>query len=227
MMNIPLEELAHTLANELEQIDPRLRSKAEHAARGLRAGVPRAHILDGRVFGCLLTEIFDKVGLGTMIHANEYQRIRPARRRDAPAIFNIIRNAARSEALRHRSRQSVEKSIEHFFVYEVDDSLIGCAALIPAEDGKAAELAAVLVQPFYQGKGVGKKLVDFALAQAAGRGFDKVIALSTQSAGFFRTVCGFEDGGDQDLSPERLREYAANNRRSRILIKRIAPGQAG
>lgn len=222
VMNIPLEALVAKLRQNPDEIDPRLRSKARYAAHGLEAGVPRAHILDGRVFGGLLTEIFDKVGLGTMIHANEYQRIRPARRKDVPAIFNIIRNAARSEALRHRSRQSVDKNIDHFFVYEVDDSLIGCAALIPDDDGRCAELASVLVQPFYQGKGVGKKLVDYALDLARARGFEYILALSTQAAGFFRNVCGFADAAEQDLPPPRRQEYALSKRQSRIFIKRIA-----
>ena len=80
--NIPLEQLKTLLEKNSEQIDDRLHSKAQYAVRALEAGTPRAHILDGRVFGGLLTEIFDKVGVGTMIHANDYQQIRAARKKD-------------------------------------------------------------------------------------------------------------------------------------------------
>jgi acetylglutamate kinase len=42
---------------------PKLRS----CVAALRAGVERAHILDGRVQHCLLLEIFTPEGIGTMI----------------------------------------------------------------------------------------------------------------------------------------------------------------
>ncbi len=42
--------------------------KVEASARAVRAGVPRAHILDGRVPHALLLEVFSNRGVGTMIH---------------------------------------------------------------------------------------------------------------------------------------------------------------
>ena len=48
-------------------------SKIECAAKACRGGVPRAHLLDGRVNEALLTEIFSHEGSGTMIYSNEYQ----------------------------------------------------------------------------------------------------------------------------------------------------------
>jgi acetylglutamate kinase len=42
--------------------------KVEACARAVRAGVPRAHILDGRVPHALLLEVFSDRGVGTMIH---------------------------------------------------------------------------------------------------------------------------------------------------------------
>jgi acetylglutamate kinase len=42
--------------------------KVEACARAVRAGVPRAHILDGRVSHALLLEVFSDRGVGTMIH---------------------------------------------------------------------------------------------------------------------------------------------------------------
>jgi acetylglutamate kinase len=41
--------------------------KVEACARAVRAGVPRAHILDGRVPHALLLEVFSDKGIGTMI----------------------------------------------------------------------------------------------------------------------------------------------------------------
>src|SRR5262249_5127072 len=67
-----------------------LASKLEQAVRAARGGVPRVHIIDGRVEEGLLAEVFSNEGIGTLIHANEYQAIRPARKKDSRAIFNLI-----------------------------------------------------------------------------------------------------------------------------------------
>lgn len=221
-VNLPLETLRQTLRNAPQSIDPRLLSKARQVAIALENGVPRAHLLDGRVFSCLLTEIFDKVGLGSMVHANDYQQLRRARRRDAGNIFHMLRNAAtRTEAVRFKSRDEVLANIDRFFVFEIDDSLIGCASLTPLGQG-VAELGSVLVQPFYQGRGVGRKLVEYGQKLAAEQGYWRVIALSTQTAPFFREVCGFAAGSVEDLSPERRKVYEQNGRESKVFYKDIA-----
>jgi amino-acid N-acetyltransferase len=222
--NIPLEQLEAMLEKHAEQIDERLRSKALYAVRALESGsTPRAHILDGRVFGGLLTEIFDKVGVGTMIHANDYQQIRPARKKDAQAIYNITRAAIKTEKLRQRTRDQIERDIDNYYVYEIDGSVIGCACLLPLEGTDAAELASLFVTPFYQGRGVGHKLAEFACLEAQRRGHARVLALSTQSYSFFRDVCGFADGTIEDLPAAKQEDYAKNGRNSRILVKRFMP----
>lgn len=222
LVNVPLDELQAVLREAPARVDPRLASKARQACAALEAGVPRAHILDGRVFGALLTEIFDKVGLGTMVHANDYQQIRAARREDAQAIFQILRNAAtRTEAVVARSKEEIEEAIDRFFVYDIDESIIGCCCLQALPGSRSAELAAVLVQPFYQGKGVGRKLAEFAVAEARRRGFKKLIALSTQSARFFQDIAGFEQGKPKDLPKARREQYDAAKRGSKILVKKL------
>lgn len=221
VLNVPVERLEEILQKNADAVDARLRSKARYAARTLEGGTPRAHILDGRVFGALLTEIFDKVGLGTMIHANDYQQIRPARRRDAQAIYNITKNAVKNESLKGRTRQTIERDIDKFFVYEIDESIIGVANLTPLGAG-VAEVGSVYVQPFYQGKGVGKKLVDYAALEASKRGFKKLVALSTQAFTFFEQACGFEPGSEKLLNPERAAELRKSGRHSRVLVRPLA-----
>jgi len=46
--------------------------KAECAIEATRSGVRNVHILDGRVEHCLLLEIFTRVGIGTMVQANDH-----------------------------------------------------------------------------------------------------------------------------------------------------------
>lgn len=221
LVNVPVEQLEEILQKNARAIDERLRSKARYAAHTLELGTPRAHILDGRVFGGLLTEIFDKVGLGTMIHANDYQQIRPARRRDVQAIYDITKNAVRNESLKVRTRQTIERDIDRFFVYEIDESIIGVANLTPLT-ASAAEVGSVYVQPFYQGKGVGKKLVDYAAIEASRQGFKQLVALSTQAFTFFEQVCGFQPGDEKLLGPQRAQQLRESGRHSRVLVRPLA-----
>jgi amino-acid N-acetyltransferase len=172
-----------------------------------------------------LTEIFDKVGLGTMVHANDYDRIRQAKKKDAQALYNLAKHGAKSEALVLRTRQQIEQSIADFFVYEIDDSIIGCAALRAYPDGKAMELGALYVQPFYHGRGVGKKLVEYAKRRAKDRGAKKLLALTTQTSGFFQSSCGFVEASLKDLPAVRRQELSTSGRNSHVLqfpLKKLA-----
>jgi acetylglutamate kinase len=58
-------------ADDLEKLLPELSSgmvpKMEACLRAVRAGVPRAHVLDGRVPHALLLEVFTDEGIGTMV----------------------------------------------------------------------------------------------------------------------------------------------------------------
>lgn len=219
--NIPLETLKKELAAHAESMDPTLRSKAEECARALHNGVPRAHILDGTRFGGLLTEIFEKEGIGTMIHANEYEQIRPARETDVQAIFNLTREGIKSDALRPRPLASIEEDLERFFVYEIDDSLIACACLTHYPEARMSELGTVYVHPFYQGRGIGKKMVEYAAHEAQQAGMEKLFALSTQNFTFFKDRADFRPGAPEELPEARRQRFEQDSRGGRILIKNL------
>lgn len=63
--------ISHIDADRLEQLLPTLADgmvpKMEACLRAVRGGVPRAHVLDGRVPHSLLLEIFTDSGVGTMV----------------------------------------------------------------------------------------------------------------------------------------------------------------
>jgi acetylglutamate kinase len=65
------EVISSLTADELEQLLPTLTSgmipKMEACLRAVRGGVPRAHVLDGRVPHSLLLELFTDSGVGTMV----------------------------------------------------------------------------------------------------------------------------------------------------------------
>ena len=61
---------------------PDMMSKARHAAAACKAGIQRVHVINGRVDEGLLAEVFSNEGIGTLIYANEYQQVRPAKKKD-------------------------------------------------------------------------------------------------------------------------------------------------
>ena len=69
-----------------------------------KAGVPRVHIINGRVDEGLLAEVFSNEGIGTLIYANEYQQIRRAMKKDMRAIQLLTKAAVESEELVKRTR---------------------------------------------------------------------------------------------------------------------------
>ena len=65
------EVISSLTADELEKLLPGLSSgmvpKMEACLRAVQAGVPRAHVLDGRVPHAILLELFTDEGVGTMV----------------------------------------------------------------------------------------------------------------------------------------------------------------
>ena len=216
LTNLPVADLEGLIVTT-KQMPERLLSKFKHATKAINAGTPRAHILDGRLFGALLNEIFDKVGIGTMVYSNDYQSIRRAVTADAHSIYNITQNGVRTESLRERSQESIAATIDDYLVYEIDGSIVGCVNLKIYDSGDIAEIGSVYVQAFYQNKGVGRKMVEFACAEAQARGSRRAIAMTTQASKFFSKICAFEEGTVNELPAERREEYAQNGRNSKVL----------
>src|SRR5262249_43812774 len=88
--HLPVGEAELVVKRHGDLLPGDLRSKLDQAVRAVRAGVPRVHIIDGREEEGLLAEVFSNEGIGTLIHANEYQAIRRASRRDVRAILGLI-----------------------------------------------------------------------------------------------------------------------------------------
>jgi amino-acid N-acetyltransferase len=198
-------------------------SKAVHAVKAIETGTSRVHLLDGRVFDGLLNEIFSNEGVGTLIYGNDYQQIRKATRRDVRHIYNLTRNAVKREELIYRTQQAIEKNIDQFFVFEIDENLIACVSLTTyPEKPELAEIASLYVLPFYQNRGIGRKMVNYACIVAKERGATTALALSTQSFTFFISSCGFAEADKSVLPESRLKGYEESGRNSKILVKPLA-----
>src|SRR5262249_39470859 len=88
LRQLSVEEADAILRKHRDEVPVTMLSKLAHAVRAARdGGVPRVHVIDGRVEEGLLAEVFSNEGIGTLIYANEYQAIRRAQRKDARTIF--------------------------------------------------------------------------------------------------------------------------------------------
>ena len=64
--------------------------------------------------------MFSNHGLGTLIYANEYEDIRPAKKKDVRAIQMLTKQAVEAEELVKRSKAMIEKSLGDYFIFEID-----------------------------------------------------------------------------------------------------------
>ncbi len=115
--------------------------------------------------------------------------IRKARVSDVVVMKQIINSYSKDELMLARSLSEIYESIRDFYVYEIDDEVVGCCALhVVWED--LAEILALAVKPECARKGVGSKLVSACLEDSRDLGMKEVFAL-TYVPDFFATL-GFK-----------------------------------
>ncbi len=196
-------------------------SKLTQAVRAAQGEVPRVHIIDGRVEEGLLAEVFSNEGIGTLVHANEYQAIRKAQRKDARSILALIKASMESDELLPRTLAEIESQVGDFFVFEVDRRPAACVALHSYKDQAKAEMACVCVDAEFENQGIGGRLMQFVEAQARAAGARALFCLSTQAVNYFVQKGGFVPGTPDDLPSARKQRYQASGRRSQVLIKKL------
>jgi amino-acid N-acetyltransferase len=216
-----VSDLRQLLQRDRSGFSPEMLSRAQHAVRACNAGVPRVHVIDGRLEEGLLAEVFDNHGLGTLIHANQYESVRPATKKDVRAILALTRGAVESEELVRRSRATIEKNIDDYFIFEIDRNPVACVALHVLPDQRTGELASLFVSQAHENQGIGRKLTAFVEERARGLGLTRLLALSTQAFTWFRSKAGFVEGTPEDLPPARRERYEQSGRKSKVLVKRL------
>lgn len=224
LRQVAVGELRQWLAQPgMEAASPDMLSKARCAVAACEAGVPRAHIINGRTDNGLLTEVFSNEGIGTMVHANEYQQIRRALKKDIRSLLLLTRNSVAAEELVRRTRSDIERRIGDYFLFEIDRNPVGCVALHVYPERNQGELAFLFVLPSHENQGIGFKLVKFIEDKARELGLAELFTLSTQAFTWFQQKAGFAEGAPDDLPPARRERYEASGRKSKVLIKRLRP----
>ena len=215
---------ASELEEELRRKDPALTSysKAKYAVKGCHAGVPRIHVINGRTNEGLLTEVFSNEGIGTLIYANDYQQIRSARKKDVRVLVQLTRDSVTSEELSRRTRQEITRSLEDYYIFEIDRHPIGCVALHVYPEEKKGELAFLCVSRSHENQGIGRRLIKFVEERARQLGVDQLFLLSTQSYTYFQSKAGFVEGTVADLPSDRGESHLQSGRNSKILKKSLS-----
>jgi amino-acid N-acetyltransferase len=220
-------DLQKLLQSGREGFQPEMVFKANHAAAACAAGVPRVHIVNGREDEALLAEVFSNEGIGTLIYANEYEQIRPARKKDIRAIQQLTKKAVEAQELIHRTRSDIEKNLSDYYIFEIDKNPVACVALHVFAEHQKGELASLYVDPSHENQGIGRKLMRFIEERARESGLSELIALSTQAFTYFELKGGFVEGTPDDLPPARREKYNQSRRNSRILVKQLNISKLG
>lgn len=231
----PLDGLVHQgqvirqmLASDLDKLlahknefAPEVFSRASYAAAACRAGVPRVHIINGRVDEGLLAEVFSNEGIGTLIYANEYQQVRRAMRKDIRSILLLTKNSVATDELVKRTRAGIEKQLGDYYIFEIDKNPVACVALHVYTEQKKGELACLYVNSSHENQGIGRKLIQFVENKARELGLNELLTLSTQAFTYFQSKGGFVEGTPEDLPPARREKYEASGRNSKVLVKKL------
>jgi len=210
---------ATALMNSRRQLDEDTLRQLGHALHACRHGVNRVHLVSRHREGALLLELFTRDGNGTLITAETYEGLRAATIDDVGGILGLIMPLEQEGILVKRSRELLEIEINHFHVIERDGSIIACAALYPAEDGRFAELACLAVHDDYRNHGRGDTLLKAIEDKAVRSGIEKLFVLTTRTAHWFRER-GFLPGDISQL-PARKKNLYNYQRKSRVYIKML------
>ena len=199
--------------------DDALGNRLRQSIHACRNGVNRVHVIDRRIDGALLLELFSRDGVGTMINADTYDSIRRATIDDIGGILELIRPLEESGALVRRSREKLETEIALFNVVERDGAVVACAAMYPYPEDRLAELACLAVDDAYRRGQYGERLLTLAEREARAAGAERLFVLTTRAAHWFRER-GFAEA-DHSILPDEQQALYNFQRRSRVLVRAL------
>lgn len=180
--------------------------------------IKRIHLMSQDTPSALLLELFSRDGFGTLIYADRYHQLRQAQSEDVAGILNLIQPLQQQGILAQRTQATLELEIQNFLVLEIDQRIIGCAALYPIDE-MHAELACLAVEPHYRGQSLGEELLDAIQTKAQRSGIHTLFLLTTHTHHWF-IEHGFNESTTDQLPTQRQALYN-NQRQSKVLQKSL------
>lgn len=189
------------------------------AVRACEHGVARTHLISRHIDGAIIQELFTLNGIGTMVTELGLESMRQAEIDDVGGILKLIEPLETEGVLVRRGRERIEIEINHFYVMEHDNRIIGCAALYPFVAEKTAEFACLAIDAAYRGGGRGDKLFSYCQAQAKEQGFNNLFCLTTRTEHWFLER-GFTEQSVEKLPIQKQQLYNFQ-RKSKVFIKKL------
>ena len=209
---------AQSFMNKTPNLEGDIKRPLIAAIQACQAGIKRVHLINRKQEGGLLLELFSHNGVGTLISALAFEKIRPATLEDIQGILNIIKPLEEQGKLVKRSQQNLEMQIADYMVIESDGLILGCAAL-QSDNHQSAVLACVAIHPDYRKAQRGDKLLSAIYEQAKQQGIIQLFVLSTQTMHWF-IERGFQAIAISKL-PLQLKQSYNNQRNPKVLVKVI------
>ena len=115
--------------------------------------------------------------------------IRNAKISDVSGIHELVNYYAELDRMLFRSMADIYEKLQTFVVAELDGQIVGCCSLeiIWAD---LAEIKSLAVRKGYQGKGIGRKIIEKAQQKASEIGILRIFALTLEADFFVKS--GFE-----------------------------------
>jgi amino-acid N-acetyltransferase len=122
--------------------------------------------------------------------------IRKATTKDVIFIYKLLDYFSSKELLLPRSLSQLYDNVRDFFVVEENGEIIGCCSLHSCWED-LGEIKSLAVKEEWNGKGIGKDLVEICLKDAPQLGLKRVLAL-TYVPDFFKSL------GFKEISKDKL-----------------------
>ncbi|CAM3439181.1 N-acetyltransferase [Marinicrinis lubricantis] len=119
---------------------------------------------------------------------------------DVDALYELIESYAEQGIMLPRSRESLIRQLDHFFVAVQDDKMIGCGSLFRLGQD-LVEVRSLGINKEYKGNGIGSKLLELLETEARSQGIPKLMAL-TYEVRFFQKN-GFQVV-EKEVFPEKV-----------------------
>jgi amino-acid N-acetyltransferase len=117
--------------------------------------------------------------------SKEHGILRNATVHDVPRMGHIINSHAELGKMLFKSYQQLYENLRDFAVYEVGRKVVGCVGLTIVW-ADLAEVRSLAVDGKYQGRGIGKKLVQWTIDEARRLGVRRVMSLTYEKEFFAR-----------------------------------------
>jgi len=209
---LSLEEAQEVLTLNAGNTDSDLKY-LDLALRACKKGTERAHVVDGRMEGAILREIFSNLGVGTMVYGNDYESIRAMQVEDIGDVLRLMQPLMEEGILVKRTEDDLMGKLADFAVYEIDGVVHACGALHDFGEGQA-EIAAIATNPTYSHLSMGRKILSYLVEKAVKQGLTRVFVLTTRTVDWFEQL-GFTEAPLESLPAKKQASYN-RARKSRI-----------